>query len=74
MDFKVGIPIICTGVIFSIGGSILASNLSNDILRKIFGIFLIMVGINQAVQTYITYRKTKENKNQKGLKFKIYIR
>jgi len=32
IDFKVGIPIILSGVVFSIGGSYLASIISNNLL------------------------------------------
>lgn len=70
VDFKVGVPIILVGICFSIGGSLLANSLSNQFLRKVFGIFLLIVGINQIVQTIIAFRK---NKNQSGGKFKFKI-
>ena len=39
VDFKVGIPIIISGVAFSVVGSYLASILSNKLLQKIFAVF-----------------------------------
>ncbi|MGN0961789.1 MAG: sulfite exporter TauE/SafE family protein [Christensenellales bacterium] len=74
VDFKVGLPIIITGVFFSIGGSLLANSLSNNFLRKIFGGFLLIVGINQIIQTILTLKKNKENKLTKQFKFRIFIK
>ena len=60
VDFSVGIPIISIGIIFSIGGSLLASVIDNFILRKIFAVFLLVVGFNQGIQTIITFMKSKK--------------
>ena len=51
VDFRVGIPIVLSGIIFSIGGSYLASLISNNFLQKIFAVFLLVIGINQGFQT-----------------------
>ena len=72
VDFKVGIPIICTGVIFSVLGSILADGIKNDVLKKIFGVFLLIVGIDQAINTIINIVKLKQNNGK--FKMKIYIK
>ena len=74
VDFKVGIPVILSGVIFSILGSYLASVLSNALLKKIFAIFLLLVGINQGVQTIISLKKQKTTPKFNNVKFKIYIK
>ena len=74
VDFKVGIPVILSGVIFSILGSYLASVLSNALLKKIFAIFLLLVGINQGVQTIISLKKQKTKPKFNNVKFKIYIK
>lgn len=71
VDFKVGIPIILVGIFFSVGGSILANSLSNEFLRKIFGVFLLLVGLNQILQTILTLKKN--NKPNGGGKFKFRI-
>jgi uncharacterized membrane protein YfcA len=72
VDFKVGIPIICTGVIFSVLGSILADGIENNVLKKIFGVFLLIVGIDQAISTIINIVKSKRNNGK--FKMKIYIK
>lgn len=74
VDFKVGIPVILSGIIFSILGSYLASVLSNALLKKIFAIFLLLVGINQGVQTIISLKKSKLKPKFNNVKFKIYIK
>lgn len=60
VDFKVGIPVIISGTIFSVGGSLLAGSVSNEVLRKIFGCFLLGVGVYQGVQAFITFKKQKD--------------
>ncbi len=74
VDFRVGIPIILSGIVFSIGGSILASRLNNDLLRRIFGGFLLVVGVYQIIQTILSLKKKKEKKFDEYYKFKVYIR
>lgn len=74
VDFKVGIPIIISGVAFSVFGSYLASILSNKLLQKIFAVFLLLVGLNQAVQTIIALKKSKKKTKFENVKFRIYIK
>lgn len=73
VDFKVGIPIVCSGIIFSIMGSLLASNISNEFLQKVFAVFLLGVGVNQGIQTIIKLKK-KNIKDKNVMRFKIFIR
>lgn len=73
VDFKVGVPIVLTGIFFSVGGSLLANNLSNDFLRKIFGGFLLLVGLYQIIKTLLTLKKKKEKNGSKSGNFKIKI-
>ena len=42
--FKLVIPIAVFGVLGAVFGSLLANYLSSDILKKIFGVFLLLVG------------------------------
>ena len=63
VDFKVAIPIIIGGVIASICGSLLAMNLSNRVLQRLFGGFLLLVGIWQVV--CIVVAKQTENTKPK---------
>jgi len=74
VDFRVGIPIILTGLFFSAGGALLANNLSNAFLRKIFGGFLLAVGVYQAIQTIVSIKNTKNRDKGGGFKFKIFFR
>lgn len=74
VDFKVGIPIIVSGVAFSVVGSYLASIISNKLLQKIFAVFLLLVGLNQAVQTIIALKKSNKKPKFDNVKFRIYIK
>lgn len=74
VDIKVGIPIICTGLIFSIIGALIADVLGNQILQKIFGAFLLVIGINQAIHSIILLIKKHKKTPNKGYKFKIFIK
>lgn len=74
VDFKVGIPIVLSGIIFSIFGSFLASIIKDNILQKIFAVFLLIVGLNQGIQTIIALKKPKNKPKISSAKFKIYIK
>ena len=54
-------------------GSVLASAISNNFLQKIFAIFLLIIGINQAIQTIKKIRK-KKNDNKDQIVLKVYIK
>lgn len=47
IEHKVLKPIVIFGIIGAIAGSILAVNLDADILKKIFGAFLVIMGITE---------------------------
>lgn len=49
IDKDIWLPTVCTGVIGAICGSMLANKLSPLLLRKIFGVFLLIIGIYQLV-------------------------
>lgn len=74
VDFRVGIPIILLGVVFSVVGSILANNIPNNYLKTYFGVFLLLVGVFQFVQTFINSRNNKGGKNQKVFKLRVFIK
>lgn len=61
VDFKVGIPIIISGVIASVCGSLLVMKLSGVIIQKIFGGFLLLVGIWQVISIFYPKRETKKS-------------
>jgi uncharacterized protein len=53
VNFKIGIPILLFGLGGSILGSKIALSIDGDILRKIFGVFLLTMGL------YEIFGKTK---------------
>lgn len=72
VDFKKGIAIITSGVLFSIGGSLLAAKLNNHILQILFGVFLLIIGLFQ-IGT-IVHAKLCKKKKHDGIKaYKIVL-
>lgn len=74
IDFKVGVPIIISGIIFSVIGSIIANGLSNNNLRVYFGVFLLLVGVFQFIQTILNSRQKKVDRTSKKFKINIFIK
>lgn len=60
--FKIGLPICLWGLIGAYIGATIASNLEVGILRKCFGVFLILIALYQSYSLYKRYRKEK-NRN-----------
>lgn len=58
VDFKSTWLLAVVGCVFSLGGAMLANHISNGVLKKLFALFLIGLGIWQIVEM-------KKNKNQK---------
>lgn len=68
INYKLAIPIMITGVIGAIIGAKMSVNMPIKELRRYFGIFLIVVSINEIyslVKEYINNKKTN-NKNIKN--------
>lgn len=61
VDFKNTWLLAVVGCVFSLGGALIANNISNSILKKMFALFLIGLGIWQFVEL------KKSEKNQ-GIK------
>ena len=74
VDFKVGIPIMISGVIFSIIGSLTANSLSNNNLRRFFGGFLLVVGVYQGIQIILSLKKEKKKSKKVKYKFRMYFK
>jgi len=68
IDLKVGIPIVCIGVAFSVLGAFIANSLSNQNLRLYFGIFLILIGVWQLISYIVSKVKEKKNFQKKQIK------
>lgn len=58
VDFKNTWLLAVVGCIFSLGGALIANHISNSVLKKLFALFLIGLGIWQFIET-------KRNNNQK---------
>lgn len=74
VDFRVGIPVMVVGVVFSIIGSLIANGLSNNNLRVYFGVFLLLVGVFQFIQTFINSKKNKRECESKWFKLRVFIK
>lgn len=70
VDFKKGICIILSGIVFSIGGSLLASKLNNRILQVLFGVFLLLIGLIQLGN--IIYHHFANKKQDNKIEIKNY--
>lgn len=70
VNFKIGIPIIITGVVASVGGSILAMNIESKLLKKLFGGFLLIIGI---IQLVLVIKNMCKSKNKKTTKYRVVI-
>lgn len=60
IDYKKGLFMILGGTVFSFIGAALATGISKALLRRLFGIFIILVGIFQIVMILILRRKKKK--------------
>ena len=57
INFKVSIPIIIFGVVFSILGAFLANSINTLTLKLLFGIFLVSLGLFQGASLFIFEKK-----------------
>ena len=63
VNYKIGLPIMLSGVLSSVGGALLANITNSQQLRVYFGVFLIVLGIMQ-VASLILFPKSF-NKSKK---------
>lgn len=61
IDYKVAIPIIITGVIFSLLGSLLANSINTLTLKTLFGVFLVALGLFQGASFFIFEKSWQKN-------------
>lgn len=57
VEIKTALIIGASGIVGAAGGSVLASGLGNDILSRMFGVFLLLIGVYEIV---IGIRSKKE--------------
>ncbi|MBE5746188.1 MAG: sulfite exporter TauE/SafE family protein [Clostridiales bacterium] len=60
VNFKVSIPLVITGVIFSVLGSMLANSLNALTLKVLFGIFLVALGLFQIGSLFFFKKDEKQ--------------
>ena len=58
VDIKSVIPIVLSGILFSLGGAYLANLVKGNVLKIIFGVFLILLGLFEIFKLF------KENKTK----------
>ena len=63
INFKVAIPICLWGLVGAFIGAKISTKLQINVLRKCFGVFLIIIAIYQSYSLYNTYRKKKNRNN-----------
>lgn len=63
IKFKVGLPICICGIIGAFIGSNIAIRMDVRILKKCFGVFLIIIAIYEIYSLYNMYRKEKNRNN-----------
>lgn len=64
IDWKVSKSIILYGSIGAIIGSIISSKIQTQNLKKIFGIFLLIISFFQIYEIYSSYTKSKKTNNK----------
>lgn len=60
IEFKVALPIILSGVVFSLLGSLLANSINTLTLKSLFGVFLVALGLFQGASFFI-FEKSWQN-------------
>lgn len=60
VNYKIAIPLIITGIIFSIIGSMLANSMNTITLRALFGVFLVALGLFQVGSLFIFENNKKK--------------
>ena len=62
VDFKHTWILAVVGIVFSLGGAYLANKIATDVLKKLFAVFLIFLGVWQLVELIIQIKKDAKQK------------
>lgn len=63
IQFKIGLPVCLWGLVGALIGAVISTRMEVGILRKCFGVFLILIAIYQTYSFYKRYRKEKNRNN-----------
>ena len=64
ISYKIAFPVIVFGIVGAILGSVLAFKFNNKILRKLFGIFLLLIAILESYSFFRQYIMQKKEDNK----------
>ncbi|MGN1208127.1 MAG: TSUP family transporter [Christensenellales bacterium] len=64
INFKVALPLILSGFVFSIVGALLANSINTLSLKTLFGIFLVALGLFQGASFFIFDQKKSKSKKE----------
>lgn len=64
IDWKISFKMIISGAAGATIGSLLANKIKSQILRKIFGVFLLFIAIFQIYEIYTSYKNNKKTNNR----------
>ena len=64
IDFKIAFPLIITGLLFSVLGSLLANSINTLSLKTLFGVFLVALGLFQGASFFIFEQKNGKTKKE----------
>lgn len=64
IDFKIAFPLIITGLLFSVLGSLLANSINTLSLKTLFGVFLVALGLFQGASFFIFDQKNGKTKKE----------
>ncbi len=62
VNYKIGLPIMLSGVLSSVGGALLANITNSQQLRVYFGVFLIVLGIMQVASLFLFPKSLNKSK------------
>lgn len=62
VNYKIGLPIMLSGVLSSVGGALLANITNLQQLRVYFGVFLIVLGIMQVASLFLFPKSLNKSK------------
>ncbi len=64
IDFKIALPLIISGLLFSVLGSLLANSINTLSLKTLFGVFLVALGLFQGASFFIFDQKNGKTKKE----------